>query len=564
MRASLTRLRPLLPWLAAVAMFLLAWVLRYNDPEGSFGGLTDDHMFYAVQGWQLLYGELPDRDFNDPGAPLTYVVSWLLQLALGRSVWSEYVFCVLVLSLGVGLTCVLAARATGSVLLGLGAALLEIALRPRLYNWPKILVYAVGIAVIWHWLSAPRSRRTWLVAGVTAVAFLLRHDHGLYLAGAFGLALLAASELRWSDRLRQGTIFALALLLCLSPYLVFLQLNGGVVQHVAAGARYSARDYDRSPLNPPRPVFASLFRDDGGDESAWWERSPFAALDEHYSRWWLYWALLLIPLASLALLALQRGERPPPWRQERVKIAVVALLTLVLHYRLVRGNVDGRFGDIAVPIAILAAWTLRAAFRPPWRRALVLGTAALVIVLATAAVLTRPTGELVRNSALLDGADAVSRDAAIVTRQLQQTWPLEYWTEDTSGQIGLARYLNACTAPGDRVLMTAFFPPVYGLAQRGFAGGRLDLRGGFYDTPAEQEVTVQRLRRQSVPVVIGPPSSGRETFTREFPIVADYLYGEYESAGDRDIGGGLSFALLVRRGLAPAGVYEPLGLPCFQ
>jgi hypothetical protein len=192
-------------------------------------------------------------------------------------------------------------------------------------------------------------------------------------------------------------------------------------------------------------------------------------------------------------------------------------------------------------------------------------TLAIVAVAAsTAAVMARSTGDLVSSSHLLEGVDAVSRASGITTRQLERTWPLEVWNDEDTGQIGLAKYLRTCTAPEDRVLMTGFFPPVYGLAQRGFAGGRLDLRGGFYDTPDEQRLTVSRLQRQSVPVIIGPPSADAGTFSREFPIVADYVYREYVSVGDRDMGGGLTFEMLVRRGLTPDRTYEPFSLPCFR
>jgi hypothetical protein len=112
--------------------------------------------------------------------------------------------------------------------------------------------------------------------------------------------------------------------------------------------------------------------------------------------------------------------------------------------------------------------------------------------------------------------------------------------------------------------MAPFFPTVYGLAQRGFAGGRLDLRGGFYDTPAEQALTLERLRAQTVPVVIGPPSDGAEEFAAEFPSVAAYLADAYRSAGDYDVGEGLSFALLVHADAEPVGTWEPLGFPCFR
>jgi hypothetical protein len=61
------------------AVFVFSWVYRFNDPGGAFAGLTDDHFFYVVRGWQILFGELPVRDFADHGAPLYFYVAWLVQ-----------------------------------------------------------------------------------------------------------------------------------------------------------------------------------------------------------------------------------------------------------------------------------------------------------------------------------------------------------------------------------------------------------------------------------------------------------------------------------------------------
>src|SRR5688500_18921043 len=63
--------RVVVPAIAAL-VFGFVWLLRFNDPNGSFAGLTDDHFFYLTRGWQILYGELPVRDFVDHGAPLYY------------------------------------------------------------------------------------------------------------------------------------------------------------------------------------------------------------------------------------------------------------------------------------------------------------------------------------------------------------------------------------------------------------------------------------------------------------------------------------------------------------
>jgi len=43
----------------AAGIFVFSFLLRFNDPGGSFAGLTDDHFFYLVRGWQILFGDLP-------------------------------------------------------------------------------------------------------------------------------------------------------------------------------------------------------------------------------------------------------------------------------------------------------------------------------------------------------------------------------------------------------------------------------------------------------------------------------------------------------------------------
>ena len=98
----------------AAALFLFAWLYRFNDPSGSFAGLTDDHFFYLVRGWQLLFGDLPVRDFVDHGAPLYYYVGAAVQLVMGRGTLSELIFSVTVLAACASATFWLAARGSGS------------------------------------------------------------------------------------------------------------------------------------------------------------------------------------------------------------------------------------------------------------------------------------------------------------------------------------------------------------------------------------------------------------------------------------------------------------------
>jgi hypothetical protein len=118
----------------------------------------------------------------------------------------------------------------------------------------------------------------------------------------------------------------------------------------------------------------------------------------------------------------------------------------------------------------------------------------------------RPSRELVENSRMLEGVEVLCGRLTDVTDRLQHTWPLPAdYADGRSGAVQLALYLQECTNPTDRVLVTAMMPQVVGLADRGFAGGQIDLRAGFHDSVEEQQLTLERLKPQSVPVVIGPP-----------------------------------------------------------
>jgi len=563
-------------YLAASAIFAFSWVLRYNNPEGSFAGLTDDHFWYVVGGWQWLFGELPDRDYVDAGAPLTHAASAAMQLLLGRSIWSESVLCVTGLALGAAITCALSARATGSVVVGFMAGLFQIALLPRLYNYPKIVVYAVAIAALWAWASTPGARRTWLVAAVTAVAFLVRHDHGVYVAAAFGVLLLGMREQPWRERVRHGVVYGLATLLLLAPYLVFLQVNGGIDRHFLTAYRWSAREYQRTPLRLPALSWQPLFAEEEESDapaSEWWNHARFQALTS-YQPWWMFWFIMILPAVALMLLFLYPSTGPPRWPNERPKILAVAVLLVILSVRFLHGNLAARFADVSVPLTILAAWSLAATYAivrsgrlDLGGRSFMLGNAArgviaataLIVVLITTAVMVRPAREALGSAGLPDG-QAFSY-AQRVTARLQNTWPLG---EETRGQMGLAKYLHSCTAPTDRVFIAQQWSPAIALAQRAFAGGHDNLRSGFFPTEAEQELAIERFQRQSVPVVIIPSSDELENWGEAFPLIDEYFNREYENLGDRDFDEGLVFSLLVHRDARIVRTHATLSLPCFR
>src|SRR5512132_2449817 len=147
----------------AVAMGMLAFGFRLI----TLRDLTNDHYMHLAWAQQLLFGQMPGRDFVDPGMPLMYTLSALVQW-LSPGPFSEAVLTCILLALAAVATFLVATELTGSIALGIGATTVQIALEPRLYSYPKILVPAVALLLIQHYLRQPSRMRLVYLAAWTA------------------------------------------------------------------------------------------------------------------------------------------------------------------------------------------------------------------------------------------------------------------------------------------------------------------------------------------------------------------------------------------------------------
>lgn len=239
-------------WSLAALVFLVTFVFRLLDPE-----LLNDHFWWISAGRQILaYGELPFRDFWEPGYFLQCFTSALLQLIFGYNLLGEALFSIFFIALGTALTFLLAARASRSVVIGLLGAAFVLMTYPRLYHYHKVFFYVFALLLIWRYIDRPSRRNLVLVALCTALAFLFRHDHGIYI-GAAALAALIATHWKAGPRLlaRAGALYLTTALAPVVPFLVFVQVNGGIITYFREGTEFSLRERDRSMAAlPPRFV----------------------------------------------------------------------------------------------------------------------------------------------------------------------------------------------------------------------------------------------------------------------------------------------------------------------
>jgi hypothetical protein len=562
--------------LTAIAVFVILWFLRFNDPNGSFAGLTDDHFFYLVRGWQILYGDLPVRDFVDHGAPLYYYIAAAVQVLFGRGTLSELAFSVTAIALGGALTFWLAARASGSMLAGLVGAAIQMWLGPRFYNYPKILVYTAAIPLLWWFIDRPGGWARFWLAVATVIAFLFRHDHGAFVAASVAVTLLIVPGLSWRERARHAMIYGALTLIVVSPYLLFVELNGGVGTYLRQASAWAARERDRTPVVWPGlfdyPDGMSDEARDGGIGTR-----VVAVVRDNFEAWWYYLELAL-PVFALAVVAMSRHGAWPAWGRAGPKIAIVAVLALVLDAGFLRSPLGSRLADPSVPHAILIAWLIVAIpglLRRPdmwnprveqWRVPLAAATVIVagLFTFVIAATVSQGFYDRFDSAGLTAQIETPVRQARHVAETVRTDWQLATWEDrgERPELITLAMYLNACTPADARVFVQPYIPSVLALARRGFAGGHADLRPGFFTTVEAQTLTIERLRRQNVPVALLETGESLENFRKSFPLITTYLDDHYVVAGTHVFDQRFGITLLLRKEERPIHSFAELGWPC--
>ena len=152
-------------------------------------------MSYAQQ---MVLGDRPIRDYLEPGRPLQHLYLAIVQEWFGRALLSQFAASVAMIALSTAVLFLLAARASGSIGVGLAVAVIQILMAPRFYNYPKVLAYAARSSDLVS-IDRPDRLRLLLVAAAGVFAFLLRHDHGAYVAVAGVTAVLVTRWPRWRD-----------------------------------------------------------------------------------------------------------------------------------------------------------------------------------------------------------------------------------------------------------------------------------------------------------------------------------------------------------------------------
>jgi hypothetical protein len=640
----------------SVAVALLVGAVAFLYRFLGHDGFSNDHFVHLSRAQAMLLGDWPIRDYTEEGVPLTVLMSAAAQRLVGEAPFAELLWVTTSIAIAAAVTCWLVSELTRSRLLGVFAAALQVAIMPRLYSHPKMLVYPVLLTLALWYVRHPSRRRLALVAAWTGVAFLLRHDHGVY-SGIAGVATVIAgcSPLRLRDALRYSAEYVSMVALVVSPYLVYVQYQIGIVEYlrigvaisqtenrsdrpwpsfdpVASGPLLTRREVTERDLlairirwaasvddaerlryeqqwglqfpsadpDDPRTWSYRLDRPAGGslaaiaaandvDDVAGFDRRTATApgvgervadsiaraglarltvgppvtslFSTHNQLTYLFYLIWLLPLLALGLWW-YRTKSPGDGR-DRI-VPVVAILAIACAAGFAREVTWNRIADTFGTFPILVAWLSAAAFqwRGSWPARLAGGVLGLVLLASTGAV-TAHAGSApaeLEQSRVAEGREAVvQRFNQVVSETRNWPWSSD-WPAGDDWQVAV--YVHDCTRPEDRLLVTWNAPEFNFFSRRGFAGGETLLVPVFRSPAGYETAVMNRLRRQSVPIILGELGEW-DYFAGRYPAIADHIARRYRRVGDHDFRAGHHIVVFVDKERTPTGVDSKFGWPCF-
>lgn len=528
-----------------LAAGLLAFVFRVAASTD----LTNDHYLSLVLSQQMLFGELPGRDFVDPGMPLAILLSAFPQV-VSPGTFAEVVFCSLMLGLAAAATFAAADRISGSMLVALAATAFEVGLQPRLYSYPKILVPAVAVWLIVRYTETPTRGRLIAVGVWTVAGALLRHDLGLYVAAGALVAIVVRGWGQWKALAMDLGVFVLTGAAAAAPYLGYVAWAEGLREHARRGLEFTKSEvFERIDDWPGFPWITQ-----GGA----WSSDDAASL--------LYYAVYLTGLAALLGVLLRRRTRALPH-----VAAVAAVLTILAGFLAVvlRHPISARIPDLAAALAL--AWAC-AAGDPVWALYRQKGRARLTALgglLATVVSALAIGGSIwvfagvdedLDNGGFYAGRRGAQESMADA-RDRGTVWP---WTRAWPSRDlpAVIRYLNACLAPDDALTLTWRAPEYNFFARRRFSAGHVEfLAPSAFTTEQDQAQMLAWLGEDRVPIVLINETL-REEFADAYPRVDGWLRTHYAAVDTFEIYDGSTITIAADRRLTARSVWGEKNWPC--
>jgi hypothetical protein len=616
-------------WTLIVA---LGWVVTFLFSLGTTV-ILNDHFYRISAARQIArYGELPFRDFFDPGYFMTELASAGLQILLGDNLLGEVLLNAAFIASGTVLVSYLAGRISGSVTIGVAAGLFALLSMPRAYDYDKFLFYPLGILLSWRYIETQTSTSVIALAVGLIAGALFRYDTGVYIGITAAIALFVLHFGAWKVFARRAIVLGVAVVVTILPFGLFVHTFGGLSTALDQMRTYGVREAQPDRRLPPPPNLVHLriaasvgdenrrslavrYRltheaQEGDPQDRTWaylaeDTSPetIRALvedprveDTHridrrryrlvsqdpmtrfrrnlplpplrpgtdlYSSnaaAFLYFTFLVLPIFAAFLVAFRTATRAA-----QARLWSLIAMCVVLNVWIMRAPVESRFGGMAGPVSILAAWILGLVVRSSVSTAERSGLAALASKIAAAimVVLTCSSMSVVARWQMHLSADTL-RPSQLRERLARfATTPPDLINLPNREYEGIVRYVRECTGHTERFYAAWFAPELHFFAQRPFTTGMLVTFGSHWSEERFQKRSVEIWKSHAVPIVIMRHDTADE-FAADYPLLHTHLLKRYVVAGDTNFGDpSTTYRVWVDRERVPTSKHVESSMPCF-
>jgi hypothetical protein len=295
-------------------------------------------------------------------------------------------------------------------------------------------------------------------------------------------------------------------------------------------------------------------------------RLESALLIEPNAEVWLFWLFWVLPVLCLAIgiRHLRRGQER--WRGEIPVALSLAVMAMLVNAGFLRNILAVRLPDAIVPAALLAAWALGVVWTGDWsRRALQssVRTASLIVLVLSAAAIgqTSAVRERYAYSALGSGVDGIERHASEIMNLLRLSHRQAASSRYANALVPFFEYLDRCTSPADRLIVTGESPEILVAAGRPFAGDGV-VFGAWYSSTTRQAQTLERLRAR--PALFAIHVSEYDQFRDRYTLIDEYISQEYHPMVEVPVEGGDTIRILVHGNRSATSVDPDTGWRCFR
>ena len=427
----------------------------------------------------------------------------------------------------------------GSVVVALIPVLIEVLIFPRTYSYLKMVIYSADVLAILWYADRPSHVRATVLALLTVVAGLIRHDHGLYL-GIAGLVAVALSPAP-SDRFKGMSVvlFCGAVLAFALPYLIYLQMYEGVLAHLRRGLSFTTLEMSRQGL-------------------------PWGYIRPHEV--WLLIATWCSPLAALAVLAARAIRHSTgAWVDVR-RLGPLVVLAIVANAGLIRDLPETRLPDAIVVPSLVGVWLAHRAWTSFTGARLVFVRVAIAAALVTTmwgVTVMGHTPEQLDRIGMFNGIGRLPERFVERAREMKRPWEGRQAPSEAVKQMRpFFDYSRRCVSPDAQLLIAGHLPEVLVLARRPFAGGQMWFMPGALATSEDHALVMRRLANERIPLaVIRRPLY--DDIAIEFPELDAFIRQRFTPIDMWSLGGDDRIVLLADSREA-TGKDRETGWPCFR